>query len=285
MNEQFTFPDASVDVQAADASKPPRITIAPAYSGGMMAVAPHGPLVIALDGLEVPASVVLLADHKAAIETTIGAGIPSIENGQLNILGTITPGSPAADRVVALAKGDTTLSASVGCKIVKARRIPAGETFAANNRTFTAPAGGCVLVSQSVLKEVSVLPIGADSQASVSITAKQGTQRTMDPENVTITEPGTVAATEPGVVAPVATATVDPFAEQRRLQAAETLRVGRIRELCAGQHPTLKPRRSRKVGTNRAPSWPSFARSGPAGRLFTPAVRMFLARPFSKPPR
>lgn len=173
--------DATIDLQAADGKRQPQITIL-AYSGGLMKVAPFGPLAIDLAALETPSTVALLAEHQESLSGVIGSGTPSRDGSRLTVTGKLAD-TPPAQQIVALSKAGVPLGASVGVEILSQQTIRAGENVTVNGQSLTAPSGGMLLVSRGRLREVSVVVNGADHTAAVSIAAKSAGARTMSDES------------------------------------------------------------------------------------------------------
>lgn len=159
-----------VDLQAARPAGAGTFTI-DAYGGGVMSPEGFGPVVLDLAGLRWDGAVPVLADHANELAAVIGTGAPAVEGGKLVVRGPMAPGA-AADRAKALAAAGVALQASVGAHPEERQFVPPGETFAANGREFTAGPDGLTWVKRALLKEVSILPLGADGTTSVTIAAR-----------------------------------------------------------------------------------------------------------------
>ncbi len=155
----------------AAAGKPRRLRIV-AYRGGLMVVEPHGPVVIDLSGLDLPESVPVLDGHENVVDAVIGRGRPEVANGEL-VVSVDLANTPAAERVLAALEAGVELQASVGVNPVETSRLAGEETVAVNGKTIEVPRGGALLVKRGVLKEVSVLPLGADDTTEVRIAARR----------------------------------------------------------------------------------------------------------------
>lgn len=160
---------AFVRLKANGACKPKRFSIL-AYSGGLLPVDgfPH-PVVVDLSGLEMPGSIPILIDHEKSVEATLGL-TDNIHNdgAKLMMSGQVTGQSQKALQVLAQAAAGHTWQASIGAMVIESEDIPAGQTATANGQTFVGP---CVIARRSVLRETSVLPMGADSTTSVNLAA------------------------------------------------------------------------------------------------------------------
>jgi hypothetical protein len=160
---------AFLRLKASGAGKPKRFLIL-AYSGGLLPVDgfPH-PVVVDLSGLEIPGSIPILIDHEKSVEATLGATDNIHNDGtKLTMAGVVTGQSPKSQQVLAQAAAGHTWQASIGAMVIESEDVPAGQTATANGQTFTGPV---VIARRSVLRETSVLPMGADSTTSVNLAA------------------------------------------------------------------------------------------------------------------
>jgi hypothetical protein len=122
-----------------------------------------------LAGLELPGSIPILIDHKKSVEATLGLTDNIHNDGtKLTLAGAVTGQSALAQQVLAQAAAGHTWQASIGAMVIESEDIPAGQTATANGQTFTGPV---VIARRSVLRETSVLPMGADSTTSVNLAA------------------------------------------------------------------------------------------------------------------
>lgn len=160
---------AFLRLKANGRGKPKRFVIK-AYSGGLLPVDgfPH-PVVVDLSGLEIPGSIPILIDHEKSVEATLGATDNIANDGrQLMLEGVVTGQSAKSQQVLAQAAAGHTWQASIGAMVIESEDVPAGQTATANGQTFTGPV---VIARRSVLRETSVLPMGADSTTSVNLAA------------------------------------------------------------------------------------------------------------------
>ena len=160
---------AFLRLKANGKGKPKRFIIK-AYSGGLLPVDgfPH-PVVVDLSGLEIPGSIPILIDHEKSVEATLGATDNIANDGRsLMLEGVVTGVSAKSQQVLAQAAAGHTWQASIGAMVIESEDVPAGQTATANGQTFTGPV---VIARRSVLRETSVLPMGADSTTSVNLAA------------------------------------------------------------------------------------------------------------------
>tara|TARA_R110000868_G_scaffold25944_1_gene100517 strand:- start:5678 stop:7798 length:2121 start_codon:yes stop_codon:yes gene_type:complete len=160
---------AFVRLKANGAGKPKRFQIL-AYSGGVLNVDgfPNG-VVVDLAGLETPGAIPILIDHEKSVEATLGLTDNIANNGtSLLLAGTVTGQSAKSIQVIAQATAGHVWQASIGAMVVESEEIIAGQKTTANGQTFTGPV---TIARRSVLRETSVLPMGADSTTSVNLAA------------------------------------------------------------------------------------------------------------------
>lgn len=212
--DELLLSAAEVEIQAT--GKSPTVSIV-AYTGGLMVVPGWGPVAIELGGIDASAEQVsILADHNASLAGIVGHGKALVVNGKLLVQGTITPSTDAARQVVDLAKGGFHFQASVGVAPLEYERVRAGELVEVNGRAVKAPASGFTLVRAGVLREVSIVAIGADAGTSVSIAATRNQEKGMTTMETTT-------------------------AEQIRADAlAESNRINGIRRACGGRHGNIE---------------------------------------------
>jgi hypothetical protein len=213
-SQEILLSSAEVEIQAAS-GKPPSVSIV-AYTGGLMTVPGWGPVAIDLAGLDAGAEQIsLLADHDATLDGIVGHGRAQVIDGKLLVHGTLTGVTEAARQVVELARGGFKFQASVGVMPTDYERVRGGESVQVNGRAITAGRSGFTLVKAGVLREVSIVAIGADANTSVAIAA-QGKESTMNE-----------------------TQTADDI---RAAALAETERVHAIRTACGGQFGDIEAR-------------------------------------------
>ena len=145
-----------------------------AYNGDLMRVHGYGAVVVDLAQLEITAQTVLLADHDASLRGIVGYGQAKITGGQLTVAGRLSESTEAGRQIIALARDGFEFEASVGVVPTELARVAGGENVEINGRTITAPAGGLAIACAGRLREVSILPLGADGTTSVDISATEG---------------------------------------------------------------------------------------------------------------
>lgn len=168
---QFVAP---AEIQAvADGAKVPRVSIL-AYAGGEMKIGGFGPVVVDLAGANISGDVPLLGDHVSTLDGIAGQGQATIRNQQLYVEGVLTEATAAGQKVLALARSGISLQASIGYVPESREQVSPGKSIVINGRTLTAGSSGLVIIRSGRLREVSLLPVGADPNTQVSIAAKSG---------------------------------------------------------------------------------------------------------------
>lgn len=160
---------AYLRLKANGKGKPKRFVIK-AYSGGLLPVDGFAhPVVVDLSGLETPGSIPILIDHEKSVEATLGATDNIANDGrQLMLEGVVTGVSQKAQQVLAQHAAGHTWQASIGAMVLESENIAAGQTATVNGQTFEGPV---IIARRAILRETSVLPMGADSTTSVNLAA------------------------------------------------------------------------------------------------------------------
>jgi hypothetical protein len=141
-----------------------------AYSGGLLRVDGFAnPVVVDLAGLQASASVPIILDHQPSTETTLGQTSDIRNDGRSLVLaGQITGQSGKVLAVVAQADAGYQWQASIGCSVEASEDVPAGSRVVVNGQTFVGP---IIVARRTVLRETSVLPVGADASTQVNLAA------------------------------------------------------------------------------------------------------------------
>ncbi len=197
------------------------------------------PLVVDLAGMTVPPKVPLLRDHSSwNTDNRLGNVAARITPKGVEIEGEIVAGTDAAREIVRQGKLGADWQLSIGSEITAAERVREGSRTV-NGRTFNAP---FLLATKTVLREVSVVAVGADRSTNMHVAAAftptQGLQ-IMEPK----TKPVEAAAkTEPTAApAPVAeTKPADIEAAAAAAVKAERERVAAIDAACGADFPEIR---------------------------------------------
>jgi len=142
-----------------------------AYTGGLMRIAgfPH-PVVVDLEGLAIDRQdIPVRLDHSPRQ----GVGHTQrvvIENGQVIAEGLISRDTSWARDVAKSGVNGFPWQASIGAAVVDAEFIPNGQSITVNGRTFDGPLH---VVRKAILKEISFVDSGADTNTSAKVAARR----------------------------------------------------------------------------------------------------------------
>lgn len=247
-----------------------------AYSGGKMNLPGwKHPVIVDLAGMEIPDTVPLLANHENKTDARVGMISASVKNNALEITGEIVSENDDAKNIVAQSKAGADWQLSIGadvkeCELVQGKREVNGQEAE----------GPFYHIKKSVLREVSIVAVGADAHTAMKVTAKfnitnpnhEGEKNTMSEEKKDLktvtaaapakTEPEKkVEAAAPAVpavkpeqkpdtakaeAAPAAiTASATDLTATAREAAvaavkAERERVSAIQSICNGEYPEIE---------------------------------------------
>jgi hypothetical protein len=160
---------SKLKLQASDGGKPRRFSIL-AYAGGPLNVSGFPmPVVVDLAGLEIPGNVPILIDHRKEVEATLGLVDAATNDGQsLMLQGAVTGASPLVQSVIQQAAAGHEWQASIGAQTLEEIEVKEGQTVTVNGQQQTGP---FILATKSILRETSVLPMGADRSTRVNLAA------------------------------------------------------------------------------------------------------------------
>ena len=221
-----------------------------AYGGGKMNLPGWKfPVVVDLAGMEIPDTVPLLTNHENKTDSRVGVVSASIKDCALEISGEIVSDSKDAQDIVAQGKSGADWQLSIGadvreCELVKSSREVNGQNFD----------GPFYHIQKSVLREVSVVAVGADATTKMKVTAQFNLINNFEGENMN--EDNKLKAsgeahvdaekTENPQMAPEvkAVAEVDLAAKANEAAVAavraERERVSAIQSICAGEFPEIE---------------------------------------------
>ena len=168
MDDTIRFP-ASLEIRAADGKQPTFKGVV--YSGGPMRISDFGQVVVDVQGAGLAESVPVLVDHGESIDHLVGQAQAIAQNGAIAASGTLTTATEAGQKVVAIAKSGVKLQVSIGFQPDRREFIQAGKTITVNLQTIVAGDGGLTVVRSGKLREISLVPIGADPNTNISIAA------------------------------------------------------------------------------------------------------------------
>lgn len=170
---QFVAAAAAAD---GEAKKLPTVRMV-AYTGGPMRVSGWGPnpLIIALDGLAIPANVPLRFAHDGYELVGHSENI-RVEGTKLLLDGVISFETARAKSIVTSAANGFPWQASVGVQPTEVRFVEAGQTMEINGSVRKGP---FYAVTKGQLREVSIVDLGADPKTQTKIAA-MATEASMD---------------------------------------------------------------------------------------------------------
>ena len=138
-----------------------------AYSGGQMRLPGwRHPVVVDLSGLEIPESVPLLTNHENRTGSRVGLVRARIEDGSLVIEGEIISSSGQARGIVEQARAGADWQLSIGAEIRNAQLVRSRRNV--NGQVQTGP---FYHIRESLLREVSVVAVGADASTRMNLAA------------------------------------------------------------------------------------------------------------------
>src|SRR4051812_44689838 len=163
-----------VAIQASASADKPAVILVRAYTGGIVRTADLPlPSVVDIAGISHAEQIPLLLDHSNRIDDVAGTGAPAVRDNVLYVHGGLARTTAAAKKVIELVKAGVKLSASIGVEGTQVEHVQAGEEIKCNGKTFRERTP-ILLFRKSVLREVSIVPVGADSEATVlSVAASQ----------------------------------------------------------------------------------------------------------------
>jgi len=229
---------------AGDEKNLPRFRMV-AYTGGLMRIAgfPH-PVVVDLAGLEIPSqNLPIRLDH----ERRQGVGHTQrvlVEDGKLVAEGLISRDTSWARDVAKSGVNGFPWQASIGAAVVEAEIVPDGRKVEVNGQMFAGPVH---VVRRAILKEISFVDSGADTDTSARIAAQDKEQEAMTDKKVTNVETTknekTHADKEVQAAAAEgtdATVVAGPVADMRAQATTESRRIAAIRNICDGKYAEIE---------------------------------------------
>lgn len=220
----------------ASAGTRPRVAGTAYTGGGMRLPGWRHPVVVDLSGMEIPETVPLLTNHENRTDARVGMVRAKVTGGVLEIEGDIVSDGEAASGIVAQCKAGADWQLSIGADVRESELVKADREV--NGQTATAP---FYLVSKSVLREVSVVAVGADQSTRMRVSASFNM---MHPEHVKGED------MEENKNTPVAATAAKPLDQNDIEKAAkaaaegavtaERSRVSAIADICRGEFPEIE---------------------------------------------
>ena len=220
----------------ASAGTRPRVAGTAYTGGGMRLPGWRHPVVVDLSGMEIPETVPLLTNHENRTDARVGMVRAKVAGGSLEIEGDIVSDGEAANGIVAQCRAGADWQLSIGADVRESELVKADREV--NGQAAAAP---FYLVSKSVLREVSVVAVGADQSTRMRVSASFDM---MHPEHVKGEDMGENRNT------PVAATAAKPLDQNDIEEAAkaaaegavtaERSRVSAIADICRGEFPEIE---------------------------------------------
>ena len=163
----LTLAEGTYEVPEQEGDKPVRCT-GVAYSGGSFRQWWSAlPCYVDLAGMKMAEQVCLMYNHDYDPECRLGVIETNNDGKTLTIDGEFDTGNPLAQNIIRAGK-KFNWQLSIGAENVKVERVDDGTVETINGNTVNGPA---LVVRESVLREVSIVAIGADAKTSMEIKA------------------------------------------------------------------------------------------------------------------
>ena len=163
----LTLAEEPYELPKQDGDKPVRCT-GVAYSGGSFRQWWSAlPCYVDLSGMRMAEQVCLMYDHDYDPECRLGVIEAKNDGKTLTIDGEFDTGNPLAQSIIRSGK-KFNWQLSIGAENVKVERVDEGTVETINGNTVNGPA---LVVRESILREVSIVAIGADAKTSMEIRA------------------------------------------------------------------------------------------------------------------
>jgi hypothetical protein len=227
-----------VTIEAAAEGGKPKVK-GVAYSGGKMNLPGwKHPVVVDLSGMEIPDTVPLLTNHENRTGSRVGMVAARVEDNALHIDGEIVSGNGQAAGIVEQAEAGADWQLSIGAEVKQSDLVKTG-TRVVNGQEHAAP---FYHVTASVLREVSVVAVGADQGTRMQVAASFTLtgEVPMQDENTRSTPPPARPAADPAQRAQPGNATPDPGIAAAQAVATERERIAGIQRVCAGEFAEIE---------------------------------------------
>jgi len=159
------------DITASNESKSIKVK-GTAYTGAKVSVGQfEHPIVIDLQGLEVPKEVPILTDHFNAVFNRVGVAQATKDDTAVYFDGNIFKAEEGPSReIIAQLEEGANWQLSIGADVEKYKFIDEGESLEVNGQTFEGP---FYHVKKAKLREISVVAVGADGETEMKVAAKK----------------------------------------------------------------------------------------------------------------
>ena len=163
----LTLAEEPYELPKQEGDKPVRCT-GVAYSGGSFRQWWSAlPCYVDLSGMRLAEQICLIYNHEYTPECRLGIAEAKNDGKTLTIDGEFDTGNPLAQSIIRAGR-KFAWQLSIGAENVKVERVDEGTVETINGSTVNGPA---IVVRESVLREVSIVAIGADAKTSMEIRA------------------------------------------------------------------------------------------------------------------
>ena len=163
----LTLAEGTYELPEQEGDKPVRCT-GVAYSGGSFRQWWSAlPCYVDLSGMRLAEQVCLMYNHSYDPECRLGVIEAKNDGKTLTVDGEFDTGNPLAQNIIRAGR-KFNWQLSIGAENVKVERVDDGTVETINGNTVNGPA---LVVRESVLREVSIVAIGADAKTSMEIKA------------------------------------------------------------------------------------------------------------------
>ena len=163
----LTLAEEPYELPKQEGDKPVRCT-GVAYSGGSFRQWWSAlPCYVDLSGMRLAEQICLIYNHEYTPECRLGIAEAKNDGKTLTIDGEFDTGNPLAQSIIRAGR-KFAWQLSIGAENVKVERVDEGTVETINGSTVNGPA---IVVRESVLREVSIVAIGADAKTSMEIKA------------------------------------------------------------------------------------------------------------------
>ncbi len=170
MRDEFLLIETAAPAAGADGAPARPRVIGLAYGGGKINLPGWKyPVVVDLAGLALPDSVPLLANHENRTAARVGMVNARVTDNALEIEGEIVASGDVAEEIVNQAKAGADWQLSIGAEVKASELVAAGRQREVNGRAMDGP---FYHIQQAVLREVSVVAVGADGTTRLRIVAR-----------------------------------------------------------------------------------------------------------------
>jgi phage major head subunit gpT-like protein len=217
MPSDLLFFDCTLELTAGSRANLTKKIKGIAYSGEPMIIAGQE-TIVEFSGLSIPDVLPIIVDHRAELPGIIGQAKAVISNGKLLFQGFILEITEAARQVAELLANGFPFQVSIGALPKQRKFIRPGESVITNGKTFEAGPMGLLLVTSAELKELSILPLGADGKTEISLVAAAAFLKGKNMSTENQSDFIVTSEQEKMLHANFHSATIDPAIEQKRMQ-------------------------------------------------------------------